>query len=82
MKKLYLMCLMVSGLILTSCSSYDNYKCKQSVIKEFPKAISIVQPVGEDYTFLVKDQDSSIYFVETKGMISTDVTRKELIFKK
>ena len=67
--------------LLSSCDANDSYKCKQSVEKSFPNALSIVQPTNEEYSWIVMDKDSSIYYVETMNLFDTEISQKELIFK-
>ena len=80
MKKVILF-LAVSALLFSSCDANDSYKCKQSVEKSFPNALSIVQPTNEEFSWIVMDKDSSIYYVETMNLLDTEISQKELIFK-
>lgn len=85
MKKLngklsYALYLILVTTLFTSCG-FDEYDCFKSVEEEFPNAIEIKSPVGEDYRFIVMDADSSIYYIETMNNHNTDITQKELLFK-
>lgn len=80
MKKYYLFLILTISL-LTSCDALDSYKCKQSVEKSFPEAVSIIQPSGSNFTWIVIDKDSSVYYIRTMNVSNTEVTQRELIFK-
>ena len=80
MNKVFLL-LSFSVLLFSSCDSVSSEKCKKSVEKSFPKAIQIIQPSGEKFTWILIDKDSSIYYVETMAEFSTEVTKRELIIK-
>jgi hypothetical protein len=66
---------------LFSCDGHDEFACYQRVKEEFPNAIKVSRPIGEKWEFIVIDEDSSIYFVETMNVSNTDLTQKELIHK-
>tara|TARA_R110002020_G_scaffold242484_1_gene455847 strand:+ start:496 stop:753 length:258 start_codon:yes stop_codon:yes gene_type:complete len=65
---------------LASCGN-DEYGCYESVQEEFPNAITIKRPIGEKWSFVVIDADSSVYYVETMNNLDTKLTQKELIHK-
>jgi len=66
---------------LISCAGYDEYSCYENVQEEFPNAIAIKSPIGEKYSFIVIDADSSVYYIETMNKSDTKLTQKELIHK-
>jgi hypothetical protein len=82
MKKLILILLTIT--LFSNCKpeGHDEIKCYNSVEKMFPEAIEIKQPIGRKYTFIVKDKDSTIWFVRTMNHGNANVSDKQIIFKK
>ena len=81
MKKLILFSFVFLGVLLISCDGLDVQKCKQTVIKEFPKAQQITYLVDNNWRCIVIDSVGSIWYVETMNGINTNITKKELIRK-
>lgn len=82
MKKIKLLLITLTLILLSSCDALDNEECLLSVKDEFPNAIEIIAPVGEKYKFIVKDSDEFIYYVETMNQFDAEVSKTVLIFKK
>lgn len=75
-----LFCL-ISSLLIISCKGHDKTACKQTVIKEFPKAQQVTYLVNNPWKCIVIDSIGSIWYIETMNATNTNITKKELIRK-
>lgn len=81
MKKIFILLFILFGLMSCNNNATDSFACKTSVGKEFPDAIEIKTLPDKKYSFLVMDEDSSVWYIETMSITSERVTGKELMFK-
>lgn len=77
----HLLTILIILVLFTSCDGYDEYGCYESVKKEFPDAIEIERIPYNNYTFIVKNKDSTTYYVKTMNITNTNITLKHLLFK-
>lgn len=69
------------SLILIGCEAYNHKVCFMSVKKEFPKSqICIIDKTG--YRFVIKTEDGTIWYVETRNYTNAGISLKQQLFGK
>ena len=80
LKLIFLLCIMIMVPLLVSCDAINSLKCKEKVEQAFPEAIEIILPVGYNYTWIVINSDSTLWFVKTGKIFTAEISSKQEIY--
>lgn len=80
MKNLVRVLLITLGVMFVSCDANNKYKCRQSITEMFPNAVDVKMLPSDPFKWMVLNNDSTVWFVETMNITNPDVSDFEKVF--